>query len=79
MCCFEIETGGLAIGWFNLVYSLVAMLANVMCLAGRSNWFGFNYTVTVVYLIVNIVMLFATFFLIRGVEKVSSLKTMKNC
>lgn len=78
LCCFELEVGGIVIGGFNLISSLVVIVSQVVNIAtftssqAASNEY-YKLIVEIIVLLFSFVIMIASLFLIKGIEKVSLL------
>jgi hypothetical protein len=81
LCCFELETGGLVIGWLNLICSLLVVIFQVLALLGaindncpegaQTNECKFGNGLSIIILVFAIVSALISYLLICGVNAVS--------
>lgn len=70
-CCCELETGGLIIGWLNLICSLLFIIGEIVLLTGDSAPQNQSQMWAITHFVSYITVGVVSIFLIRGVKNVS--------
>lgn len=71
LCCCELTTGALIIGWINVVWGIYQIIAAVIALTGAEELDTTSLVAIIILLTVNVALVIVSGVLIRGVKTVS--------